>query len=154
MPEATFHKISDVTLESICDYAARMEDLPEEVAAGAANVEEDDIDISLSEGVLNINLGPNIGIWVINKQTPNRQIWWSSPVSGPRRYEYHSTNSNNTASAASDDDDDDFEIVRSWKYKLKSDDTASCGDANGEIDLLESLRSEVAAVTGIDISKL
>ena len=26
--------------------------------------------------------------WVINKQGPNRQIWWSSPLSGPRRYEY------------------------------------------------------------------
>jgi frataxin len=25
---------------------------------------------------------------VINKQTPNEQLWWSSPISGPRRYEY------------------------------------------------------------------
>ena len=37
-------------------------------------------------GVLTINLGTK-GCWVINKQTPNRQIWWSSPISGPRRYE-------------------------------------------------------------------
>eukprot|EP00560_Eucampia_antarctica_P008689 CAMPEP_0197826248 /NCGR_PEP_ID=MMETSP1437-20131217/3228_1 /TAXON_ID=49252 ORGANISM="Eucampia antarctica, Strain CCMP1452" /NCGR_SAMPLE_ID=MMETSP1437 /ASSEMBLY_ACC=CAM_ASM_001096 /LENGTH=91 /DNA_ID=CAMNT_0043426601 /DNA_START=462 /DNA_END=737 /DNA_ORIENTATION=- len=28
------------------------------------------------------------GAWVMNKQTPNRQIWWSSPISGPRRYEW------------------------------------------------------------------
>mmetsp|Transcript_32362 Transcript_32362/g.74530 ORF Transcript_32362/g.74530 Transcript_32362/m.74530 type:complete len:80 (+) Transcript_32362:40-279(+) len=26
--------------------------------------------------------------WVFNKQAPNRQIWWSSPISGPKRYEY------------------------------------------------------------------
>ncbi len=25
----------------------------------------------------------------MNKQGPNRQIWWSSPLSGPRRYEWH-----------------------------------------------------------------
>lgn len=25
---------------------------------------------------------------MINKQSPNRQIWWSSPVSGPKRYDY------------------------------------------------------------------
>ena len=48
---------------------------------------DEDIDINYSMGVLNIDLG-RYGFWVINKQTPNRQIWWSSPVSGPRRYEY------------------------------------------------------------------
>ena len=26
--------------------------------------------------------------FVINKQTPNRQIWLSSPNSGPKRYSY------------------------------------------------------------------
>ncbi len=25
----------------------------------------------------------------MNKQGPNRQIWWSSPLSGPQRYEWH-----------------------------------------------------------------
>jgi frataxin len=44
-------------------------------------------EVSLSSGVLTITLPPH-GTWVINKQTPNQQIWWSSPVSGPRRYEY------------------------------------------------------------------
>ncbi len=24
--------------------------------------------------------------YVLNKQTPNEQLWWSSPLSGPRRY--------------------------------------------------------------------
>ena len=30
------------------------------------------------------------GTYVINKQTPNRQLWWSSPVSGPKRYNFNS----------------------------------------------------------------
>ena len=25
--------------------------------------------------------------YVINRQVPTRQLWWSSPLSGPRRYE-------------------------------------------------------------------
>lgn len=28
------------------------------------------------------------GTWVLNKQGPNKQIWWSSPISGPKRFEY------------------------------------------------------------------
>lgn len=28
------------------------------------------------------------GTWVVNKQPPNRQIWVSSPVSGPRRFDW------------------------------------------------------------------
>ena len=28
------------------------------------------------------------GTYVINKQTPNKQIWLSSPSSGPKRYDY------------------------------------------------------------------
>ena len=32
-------------------------------------------------------------MWVINKQSPNKQIWWSSPFSGPKRFEW-SSNSN------------------------------------------------------------
>lgn len=29
-----------------------------------------------------------MGIYVLNKQPPNRQIWLSSPISGPKRYDY------------------------------------------------------------------
>jgi frataxin len=60
-------------------------------------------------GVLTVRLG-SFGTYVINKQTPNQQVWWSSPVrcctlsvgvspgllisgvcgccSGPKRFEY------------------------------------------------------------------
>lgn len=33
----------------------------------------------LQQGVLNIII-PGRGTWVLNKQTPNRQVWWSSPI--------------------------------------------------------------------------
>jgi len=31
---------------------------------------------------------PNSGTYVINKQPPNKQIWLSSPISGPKRYDW------------------------------------------------------------------
>ncbi|CAF0818714.1 unnamed protein product [Didymodactylos carnosus] len=46
-----------------------------------------DYDVTYSNGVLTVDLGQN-GTYVVNKQTPNRQIWLSSPRSGPRRYDY------------------------------------------------------------------
>lgn len=39
------------------------------------------------DGVLTVFLGPSYGTYVINRQTPNKQIWLSSPVSGPKRYD-------------------------------------------------------------------
>jgi len=44
-------------------------------------------DVREADGVLELNLGTK-GIYVINKQTPNKQLWFSSPVSGPKRYNY------------------------------------------------------------------
>lgn len=43
--------------------------------------------ITLQDGVLTIALGSNYGTYVINRQSPNRQIWLSSPTSGPKRYD-------------------------------------------------------------------
>ena len=48
----------------------------------------DDFDLSHEMGVVTISLGSGKGTYVINKQAPNRQIWVSSPVSGPLRYDY------------------------------------------------------------------
>lgn len=41
----------------------------------------------VQEGVLTIGLGSH-GTYVLNKQAPNKQIWSSSPVSGPARYDW------------------------------------------------------------------
>ncbi len=45
-------------------------------------------DVSLSSGVLTAEL-PGLGTYVVNRQSPNKQIWLSSPVSGPARFDYH-----------------------------------------------------------------
>lgn len=37
---------------------------------------------------MTVNLGDEVGTYVINKQPPNKQIWLSSPRTGPKRYDY------------------------------------------------------------------
>ncbi|OMH85205.1 Frataxin, mitochondrial [Zancudomyces culisetae] len=44
-------------------------------------------------GVLNINMG-DMGSYVLNQQPPNQQIWFSSPISGPKRFEYNEASKN------------------------------------------------------------
>ena len=44
--------------------------------------------MTLASGVLNVYLGREQGTYVINKQSPNQQIWLSSPVSGPARFDF------------------------------------------------------------------
>lgn len=49
----------------------------------------DDIEVdNLGDGVVNVRLGENVGTFVISRQTPSRQLWLSSPVSGPWHYNY------------------------------------------------------------------
>ncbi|KAL7535785.1 hypothetical protein ACHAWF_005270 [Thalassiosira exigua] len=78
-----YHDAADEALHSVQDV---VEDFLEKCFGDAEN--DDDIpEVNYADGVLTIYLPPH-GTWVINKQTPNQQIWWSSPISGPRRYEY------------------------------------------------------------------
>ncbi|RWR99596.1 frataxin-like protein [Dinothrombium tinctorium] len=74
----TYCSVSDETLESLSEAF-------EEILEKQSKI--DDFDVSLSSGVLTVNLG-KYGTYVINKQTPNKQIWLSSPRSGPKRYDY------------------------------------------------------------------
>ena len=75
LAEAAFHELADAALARAETGAAALED----TVAGA--------DVSLASGVLTLRVGA-AGTFVLNKQTPTRQIWWSSPVSGPLRFEY------------------------------------------------------------------
>jgi frataxin len=75
--ESDFHTAADETLEGIQDAI--------DEALEAKGVP--DFEVTFASGVLTLVFPPH-GTWVINKQTPNRQLWWSSPISGPRRYEY------------------------------------------------------------------
>ena len=77
--EAAYHRVADDLLHGLQDAVeAALEDLDNAPA---------ELDISYASGVLTMALPPH-GTWVLNKQTPNQQIWWSSPLSGPKRFEY------------------------------------------------------------------
>ncbi|CAG5122035.1 unnamed protein product, partial [Candidula unifasciata] len=67
------------TLDSLTEF---FEDLPEIEPCN------DDYDCAYGNGVLTVHLGSVEGTYVINKQMPNKQIWLSSPLSGPKRYDY------------------------------------------------------------------
>ncbi|GFP52616.1 frataxin homolog, mitochondrial [Trichoderma asperellum] len=41
----------------------------------------------IDSGVMTVTVA-NKGTYVINKQPPNKQIWLSSPLSGPKRYDF------------------------------------------------------------------
>ncbi|ABN68014.1 Frataxin homolog, mitochondrial precursor Contains: Frataxin homolog intermediate form [Scheffersomyces stipitis CBS 6054] len=69
-----YNSISEEYLESLADS---LEDLSEKYPQ---------IDCELSHGVMTLTIPPH-GTYVINKQPPNKQIWLSSPVSGPKRYD-------------------------------------------------------------------
>lgn len=77
--EAEYDKLADETLDSLADY---FEDLMDEPFTGA------DFDVLFASGVLTVKVGGDHGTYVINKQTPNKQIWLSSPTSGPKRYDW------------------------------------------------------------------
>ncbi|KAK9354704.1 hypothetical protein V1505DRAFT_373484 [Lipomyces doorenjongii] len=69
-----YHAVADETLENILEHCEDLADT------------EPKIDVELAQGVLTLILPPH-GTYVINKQPPNKQIWLSSPISGPKRYD-------------------------------------------------------------------
>ncbi|CAG9322162.1 YFH1 [Blepharisma stoltei] len=44
-------------------------------------------DVELSDGVVTLKCKEE-KTYIINKQSPNKQIWLSSPISGPKRYDF------------------------------------------------------------------
>ncbi|KAG8463622.1 hypothetical protein KFE25_003895 [Diacronema lutheri] len=71
-----YHAVANRTLESLQE---RMEAMIDEG-------DDDGSDVDFSGDVLNLTLSGH-GTFVLNKQAPNKQIWLSSPVSGPQRYD-------------------------------------------------------------------
>lgn len=70
-----YHKIADAYIETLLvDFEELQED-------------DEEVDVEYSAGVLNLKI-PGKGTYVINKQPPNKQIWLSSPESGPKRFDY------------------------------------------------------------------
>ncbi len=127
LSESDYHSLADTCLDEILTATTEIE----------SAIDADDVDISLEQGVLNIDLG-KYGFWVINKQTPNRQIWWSSPVSGPRRYEYAYNNE-----------------IKQLVHKTKH--VSACNwihtrSTSDDSNLFVDLKDELLKVTGVDIS--
>jgi len=73
-----YHAKADHTMEGLLDSL--------EVLIDSGN--KPDWEVDYHSGVLTLKLGPN-GTYVINKQPPNKQIWLSSPRSGPKRYNFN-----------------------------------------------------------------
>ena len=72
-----FHTLSERVLEGI-----------ENVAEEFADADPDErVEVEVSGDVLEISVRGG-GTFVLNKQTPNRQVWLSSPVPGPQRYNF------------------------------------------------------------------
>ncbi|KAJ8077324.1 Mitochondrial matrix iron chaperone [Marasmius tenuissimus] len=72
-----YHELSDEVMDTLVED---LESLIDEHGNPSYEVE-------YHSGVLTLKLGEE-GTYVINKQPPNKQIWLSSPVSGPKRYDY------------------------------------------------------------------
>ncbi|KAG9246459.1 hypothetical protein BJ878DRAFT_416924 [Calycina marina] len=70
-----YHELSDMYMDAIVEQLEALQE------------EKESIDVEYSAGVLTLNFPPT-GTYVINKQPPNKQIWLSSPSSGPKRYDW------------------------------------------------------------------
>ncbi|KAK3304698.1 uncharacterized protein B0T15DRAFT_576088 [Chaetomium strumarium] len=76
LTDAEYHALADTYMDNLLN---RLEELQDQ---------REDVDVEYSSGVLTLSLGPEVGTYVINKQPPNKQIWLSSPKTGPKRYDY------------------------------------------------------------------
>ena len=76
--ELVFHRAADEMLNNLQDR----------VETWGESSSFQDFDFNAEAGVVTISLGDDHGTYVINKQGPNKQIWMSSPFSGPLRFDY------------------------------------------------------------------
>ncbi|EGW15041.1 Frataxin, mitochondrial [Cricetulus griseus] len=83
LDETAYERLAEETLDALAEFFEDLADKPYTL---------EDYDVSFGGGVLTIKLGGDLGTYVINKQTPNKQIWLSSPCSGPKRYDWTGKN--------------------------------------------------------------
>ncbi|EXJ93577.1 hypothetical protein A1O1_01969 [Capronia coronata CBS 617.96] len=76
LTDAEYHELADQYLDTL---VLAVEELSESTSDG--------VEAEFSAGVLTITHPAN-GTYVINKQPPNKQIWLSSPISGPKRFDW------------------------------------------------------------------
>ncbi|KAJ3998455.1 hypothetical protein F5050DRAFT_1218725 [Lentinula boryana] len=75
-----YHQLSDEAMDML------LEDLEQLIEDHG----DPSFEVEYHSGVLTLKLGDK-GTYVVNKQPPNKQIWLSSPFSGPKRYDYTET---------------------------------------------------------------
>ncbi|KND94382.1 Frataxin-like protein, mitochondrial [Tolypocladium ophioglossoides CBS 100239] len=75
LSDSKYHELADAYLDTVLVKFEQLQDSRE------------DVDIEFSAGVMTITVA-NKGTYVINKRPPNKQIWLSSPISGPKRYDW------------------------------------------------------------------
>ncbi|KAK3073118.1 Mitochondrial matrix iron chaperone [Teratosphaeriaceae sp. CCFEE 6253] len=84
--EAGVH--ADLSDEEYHLHADRyMNTLHEKAEEMQAQDGKEDVEVDYAAGVLSITLPP-AGTYIVNKQPNNKQIWLSSPISGPKRYDW------------------------------------------------------------------
>ncbi|KAH8677844.1 Frataxin-like domain-containing protein [Xylariales sp. PMI_506] len=72
--DAEYHELADEYIDELLTKYEHLQD------------EKGEIDVEYSAGVMTIKF--QFGDYVINKQPPNKQIWLSSPISGPKRFDW------------------------------------------------------------------
>ncbi|KAH9853192.1 Frataxin [Lenzites betulinus] len=77
LPQHLYHQYADITMDTMLESIESLLD----------DIGDPEYEVEYSSGVLTLKLG-NQGTYVINKQPPNKQIWLSSPFSGPKRYDF------------------------------------------------------------------
>ncbi|KAF2190574.1 arabinogalactan endo-1,4-beta-galactosidase [Zopfia rhizophila CBS 207.26] len=75
IPTSEYNKRADEYLEELVN---RLE---------AEQEKRQDLEVEYSAGVLEVTIQSK-GTYVLNKQPPNKQIWLSSPLSGPKRFDW------------------------------------------------------------------
>ncbi|WP_135079490.1 iron donor protein CyaY [Terasakiella sp. SH-1] len=73
LDESQYHKLADELLEMLFD--------------GLDEAIGDEADVDLQDGILNIEFDAG-GVYIINKNAPNKEIWLASPKSGASHYAY------------------------------------------------------------------
>lgn len=78
LPINVYHNEADKFLDAIFEQIEILsEDYPDLIP-----------EVELNHGVMTLNLA-KLGPYVINKQPPNKQIWFASPLSGPNRFDFY-----------------------------------------------------------------
>ncbi|KAI9741375.1 MAG: Mitochondrial chaperone Frataxin [Cirrosporium novae-zelandiae] len=92
-------------------YHEQADDFLERLISCLEEIQEEDeeVDVEYSAGVATIVFPPN-GTYVLNKQPHNKQIWLSSPISGPKRYDWVMTGD------SMQQKEDSEESVGDWIY--------------------------------------